>query len=746
MSELNYVGKSVEREDSYGKVMGRTKFICDMKRTDMLYARLVLSEKAHSLIEVDTSEAEKAEGIVAVYTYKDVPKITYNAHKWYPGADAPEDQYILSDRARYMGDHLALVVGTSKQAVERGVSLVRITYTELPVITGIENAKKGFEIREGISNLAFHKTIECGNYEQAKAQADLVIQTEGSTQKIHHAALEPHICLCEIDETDTLVVYSPCQVASQIQYHISMLLKLPYSRIRVIKAVMGGSFGGKGQTVVEPACAYAAFYLKKPVMLYMDRSDAILATRSRNAANMQVETAVTKEGIIVGRKIHCEIDGGAYYTNAAAVAMALAKKLFRLYRIPSQRCDVNTYYTNTIPGGACRGYGSPQAHAVTEINLDLIARELGMDPCELRLKNLVYPMDVDLTGAPGLGNAQIRKCVEKGMKEFNWKSRRESVKLKNTVRYRYGTGMACGVHGNGYKGVYPDFTNVEIMLYVDGSIVVKISVHEQGCGTITTLQQIAAEALKTDISKVRILEADTLSTPYDSAGTQASRVTFVCGGAVKKAGEKLLRKIKKACKVLYQWENNCMEIKNGLITSGGITKTFGEVALDYEKRCSKALSIFEEYESPANPASYAVSFVEVRVDTCTGQVDILDCLAVHDIGRAVNRMLAEGQIEGGAHMSIGMALYENIDINESGVVKSRNFSKYHLLNAPDTPVIRTLLIEEKEPKGPYGAKSVGEIAAVTPAPAILNAINDALGTSLSHYPVTPEDIVEVLHG
>jgi xanthine dehydrogenase molybdenum-binding subunit len=367
-----------------------------------------------------------------------------------------------------------------------------------------------------------------------------------------------------------------------------------------------------------------------------------------------------------------------------------------------------------------------------------------MDPCELRLKNLVYPMDVDLTGAPGLGNAQIRKCVEKGMEEFNWKLRRESVKLKNSARYRYGTGMACGVHGNGYKGAYPDFTNVEIMLYVDGSIVVKISIHEQGCGTITTLQQIAAEALKADISKVRILEADTLSTPYDSAGTQASRVTFVCGGAVKKAGEKLLRKIKKACKVLYQWENSSMEIKNGLITSGGITKTFGEVALDYEKRCSKALCIFEEYESPANPASYAVSFVEVRVDTCTGQVDVLDCLAVHDIGRAVNRMLAEGQIEGGAHMSIGMALYENIDIDECGVVKSRNFSKYHLLNAPDTPVIRTLLIEEKEPKGPYGAKSVGEIAAVTPAPAILNAINDALGTSLSHYPVTPEDIVQVL--
>ncbi|MGB8453717.1 MAG: molybdopterin cofactor-binding domain-containing protein [Anaerocolumna sp.] len=227
MRNLNYVGKSVEREDSYQKVRGKTKFICDMKRVGMLYAKLVLSKKAHSLVEIDTSEAEKAEGILAVYTFKDVPKVTYNAHKWYPGTNDVEDQYILSDRARYMGDHIALVVGTSKQAVEQGVSLVKVTYSELPVITGIKNAKKNGEIREGISNLAFHKTIECGDYEKAKELADLVATTTGSTQKIHHSAIEPHICLSEIDETDTLVIWSPCQVASQIQYHVSTLLHLP---------------------------------------------------------------------------------------------------------------------------------------------------------------------------------------------------------------------------------------------------------------------------------------------------------------------------------------------------------------------------------------------------------------------------------------------------------------------------------------------------------------------------------------
>lgn len=739
MEELKVVGKSILRDDAYQKVRGKTKYIGDMRRVDMLYAKLVLSQKAHSNFTIDATKALAVKGVVAVFTHKDIPAITYNAHNWYPGADSLEDQYILSEEARFVGDHLAIVVGETKEAVEEGVSKVKVEYEELIPVIGLEAAKENKE------NLAFTKTLSCGDYETIREKADYLVVSTASTQKIHHAAIEPHIVMCEWDERDNLVVYSPCQVVHQIQYHVCKLLSLPYHQVRVVKAVMGGSFGGKGQTVIEPACAFASMILKRPVMLYMDRTDTILATRSRNAAKMEIETAISKEGIILGRKIRCDIDGGAYYTNAAAVAMALGKKLFRLYRIENQTCELNTYYTNTIPGGACRGYGSPQAHAMTEVNLDFAAKLIGMDPCELRLKNAVEPMDLDPTNGLSLGNARIKDCIKQGMEVFSWDKRRVETKKKNNSRYTYGLGMACGAHGNGYKGAYPDFTIVDMVLYPDSSVMVKIGVHDQGCGTLTTMQQIAAEALHMPPSNIKIMEADTFITPYDSAGTQASRVTYVCGRAVQKAGEALSSKLKSACSQLYGWKEEEIQLSEGAAYYQSKFYSYGKITLDYEKRCARSMQVHLEYEPPSNPGTYACCFVEVKINRYTGLVEVTDCLAVHDIGRAINPQLVEGQIAGGVQMSLGMALFENYDMDGKGNVKSRNFSKYHIINAPDMPWVKTLLVEEGEENGPYGGKSVGEIAAVAPAPAVLNAINSALNSEFTEYPVTPEKIVSFLN-
>lgn len=736
--EFKYIGKSPKREDSYNKARGKTKYICDMKRVDMLYAKLVLSEKAHANISIDTSEATKVDGVVAVYTHKDVPNIKYNPHNWFKGAGSKEDQFILSEKARYVGDHLAMVVGESKKSVEEAVSLVNISYDELEPVIGIENALLKDE------NQAFSKITECGDYEKIAENADYIIKSKGSTPKIHHSAIEPHIALSEIDENDNLVLYSPCQTVFQIQYHLSQLLEIPYNQVRVVKTVMGGSFGGKGQSVLEPACAFATHKLKKPVMLYMDRSDAIIATRTRNATNIEVETAVSKDGKIIGRKINCSLDGGAYYTNASAVAMALSKKLFRMYKIENQICESSTYYTNTIPGGACRGYGSPQGHAITEVNLDFAAKALNIDPCKFRLLNVAEAMDADPTGGTNLGNMQLTKCINEGMEAFNWLKRRSEIKNKNSKRYAYGVGMACGAHGNGYKGAYPDFTNVNETIFPDGSILIKIGIHDQGCGTIISLKQIAAEALDVDPQRIRILEADTFATPYDSAGTQASRVTFVNGRAIQIASEKLREKLIDACVKLYEWNKDEIEIENGKLIYKESIKTYGEVTLDYEKYCARSMSINYEYEPPVNPGSYACGFAEVKVDRYTGQTEITDYLAVHDIGQSINKTSVIGQIAGGAQMSLGMALYEEIEIDNIGNVKSKNFSKYHIINAPVMPKINTILIEAYEPHGPYGAKSVGELAAVAPGPAVVNAINHALDSEFIDYPVTPEKIVKFI--
>lgn len=739
MKELKYVGKRLIREDVYDKARGKTQYTCDRRLEGMLYARLVLSEKALAEISINTEKAEQVPGICAVYTHKDVPKTKYNPHNWAPGIGAPEDMYILSEKARYVGDHLALVVGETKEAVEEAASLVEIVYREETPVIGLKAA------RENKENIAFEKESKCGDFGSLPLENLIVEETVGSTQAIHHAPIEPHIALSAIDETGNLVVWTPCQTVFMVRYHICSLLNLPYTKVRVIKAVMGGSFGGKGLSVVEPACAFASWTLKRPVMLYMDRPADITATRRRNPSEMTVKTAVDKDGKILGRFIDCDFDGGAYYTNASAIAMAFSKKLFRLYRIENQTIQARTFYTNTTPGGSCRGYGSPQAHAVTEVNLDQIADRLGMDPCELRLKNVVLPGDDDPSGGTNLGDARIRECILKGMEEFHWKEKRAHIREKNTDRYAYGVGMACATHGNGYKGGYPEFTNVYAQLHPDGSAEFRIAVHDQGCGTVMTMQQIGAEALHMDPYKIKVYEADTFLSPSDSAGTQASRVTYVCGRAVQEAGEALLEKIKNAAAAVYGWEKNRIEAEDGMLKYPGADReecrTYSEVSKEYQKKFSRYLHAEIEYEPDSNPGVYCAAFAEVKVDKYTGQTEVLDLLAVHDVGQCMNYTLSEGQIEGGAQMSLGQALFEEIGYDGKGNVKSRNFSKYHMINAPDMPKVRSLFIEEHNTDGPYGAKSLGEVVAVAPGPAVANAVNFAIGSRFASYPITPEKVV-----
>ena len=746
MESLKYVGKSIIREDSLDKATGKTQYVGDIIRTNMLYAKLVLSQKAHAEIEIDKLEALTVEGIEAIYTHEDVPEVMYNAFEWHSSTSALKDEYLLNKKARYMGDRIALVVGNSKHSVEKAISKLSIAYKELEPVIGLDKAKEDKVTIVGNTNLAFQKDINAGNYIESFEKADLIIKDTGTTPKIHHAAIESHVCLSEFDMNGDLVIHSPCQVASQVQMHVANILSIPLNRVRVKKAVMGGSFGGKSLPILEPICAFATIRLNRPVMLYMNRTESIIGTLTRNATEITVETAVNKEGKILGRKIEAHVDGGAYYTNAAAITMALGKKLFRLYDIKDQYYLGKAYYTNTIPGGACRGYGSPQAHAITEINIDNVAKALKMDPCEFRLLNLVEEGAKDPSGATDIGNAQIKKCLKVGMEAFNWKERRANVKLKDTSRYAYGIGMACGTHGNGYTGAFADYTSVDLTLFADGSAYVKMSLHDLGNGAVTIMQQIAAEALDIEIEKVRVTEADTLMTPEDSAGTQASRVTFVCGMAVKEAGEKLKDKLIDAFSKLKNVKPEEVGTSCGFIYVKGDSKKYkySDIVKEYEKNYQEGMSILIKYKSPANPASFAAFFAEVEVDKYTGLVNITDSLAVHDIGKSINPMLVEGQIQGGTQFALGMALMEDIEIDGRGNVKSTNFSKYHIINSTAMPYVKTLTIEDNEPHGPYGAKSVGEMASVAPAPAIINAINFALDINITTYPATPELIISEL--
>ncbi|MCI5644084.1 MAG: molybdopterin-dependent oxidoreductase [Peptoniphilus sp.] len=745
-NDLKYVGKRLIRDDAYDRVRGKTKYVTDIKYDDMLYGKLVLSEKPHANFKFDFSKALKTKGIYKILTYKDVPHNKYNSMEWFTGINGVKDEMILNDRARFVGDRIALVLGDSIESVEEAIKKVVVIYEELPVVATIDDAIEDVNIITGNTNVAYENTKSCGDVEKAFEEADYIVEDEGNTSRTHHLAIETHSAMATVDEFGNLVVSSASQIVFAIQMHLSRILKLPYSKIRVKKSNMGGSFGGKQQPMLEFIAGFVAYSEKRPVQIYMDREQTIKGTTTRNPMRIHIKTAVNKDGKILGRKIDTLVAGGAYATNASSIVNAYAKKLFRLYKIYNQEVKGTAYYTNTLPGGAFRSYGGSQAHAISEINMDNVARKIGMDPCELRLKNLVDPYCEDPVGGPNIGDAGIKRCVIAGMEKINWKYNYENLKNKNTDRYAYGIGMACASHGNGYLGAFPDFINVEMVLNADGNVLCKIAAHEQGCGTLQTLKQVAAEALDLNPKNIFITEADTFITPYDAAGTQASRVSFVAGGALKEASEKLIDLLFDTLNKVKNIKTEDMYVENGFVKIKNSDEKFsyGEISQIREKNLFDHTSVYVKHIPKGNPAVFAADFAQVRVDKKTGFVKVERLVCVHDIGKAINPALVEGQIEGGAEFGIGMALSEDIEIDNRGYVKNSTLSKYHVINVWDMPEVEVVLVETHDKTAPYGIKSVGEISAVAPAPAIINAINHALGTNITNYPATPEKIIEAL--
>lgn len=746
MTEYKYIGKNIPREDALSRVTGEAKFVTDIKRHNMLYGKLVLSEHPHALVSFETTDALAVDGVFAVLTHEDFPKVGYNSMEWFSGVKGTKDEFVLSDRARFVGDRIALVLGESKLAVEKGIKKLKISYEDLPSFTGVEEAKKDEIILHGKTNHTFHKEISCGDYEQAKEKADLIVRDVGHTPRTHHVAIETHSAMAEMDDFGNLVVSSANQVVFAIQMQLSRILDIPYSKIRVVKTNMGGSFGGKQQPLLELVAGCAAWKYRRPVQIYMDRKQSMIGTFVRNTMDISVETAVSSEGKILGRFVRTEVDGGAYDTNNVSIVNAFAKKLFRLYKIENQSFVGDAYYSNAVPGGACRAYGGPQAHAVAEVNMTNTAYALGMDPCEFRLKNLIDPYDEDGVGGPNLGKAYIKQCLQEGMEAFRWKEKFAHIKEKDTQRYAYGVGVACASHGNGYLGAFPDFTNVELVLTPDGSALAKIAIHEQGCGTIASLKQILAEAICLDPKRITLTEADTFITPYDAAGTQASRVSFVCGGALKEAGEALLEKLADTLVQVEGLSREDLHFEDGIVSVKKDERqyTYGEISVMREKSLHDPTSVYVHHIPKGNPAALVACFAQVKVDKHTGFVEVEELLSCHDIGKAIHPQMVEGQVHGGCNFILGMALSEEIEIDAKGYVKNPSLSKYHVINVQDMPNVEVKLIESEDESAPYGLKSIGEVSAVAPAPAVLNAINHALHTNITRYPATPEAIVKAI--
>lgn len=739
--KLTYVGVNTPIRDASLKVTGQLLYTADLKLPHMLYAKMLFSPVPHARIKrIDTSKAEQLPGVKAVATYKNSPRIPYNSAMRFYEHKIPEVEYIFDDIVRYVGDRVAAVAAEDLETAEKAVRLIEVEYEELPAVFDPEAAlEEGAPPLHPGGNKVAEITTAAGDVEAGFAESDLIFADRYTVPAVHHGAIEPHVAIASYDARGKLTVWSPNQNTFAFRLILAKVLEMPMSKVRVIRPAMGGAFGGKLEATVEPVVALLAKMTGKPVKLELNRRESMVSTRTRHGAVIYLKTGVKKDGTIVAQDFKVITNTGAYATSALNVMAAMSHKVFKVLKAKHMRFTGIPVYTNTPIAGAMRGYGSPQAFFAQQVQLNKIARALQMDVVELQLKNLVEPDGIDQRFGKPLGNPRPIDCVRKGAQAFGWSPGQLSTDLG---RYKRGIGMAVGSHGNGCFGAHRDVTALMLKMNEDGTATLFTGSHDMGNGSVTLQTQIIGEILGIDPNSIECVEADTEAVPWN-LGDYASRGTYVSGNAAKKVAENVRKQILEEAALLLAEPAAELVLEGGMVQSRSNPAkkaTLGEVIVNAQKVSQKELIGAETHASQAGPSSYGAHFAEVEVDTETGEVKVLRYVAAHDVGKALNPFAVEGQIEGAVQMGIGYALTERLIIDAKGKVTNNSFKKYPMLKASQMPELKVILVEEGEEPGPYGAKSIGECSVVPSAPAVANAVNNALNLDFCDLPLQAEQI------
>lgn len=748
MNSYHFVGNSFPINDAKEKALGTMVYASDMDLYNELHLKLIRSNVPHANIKsIDASEAEKVEGFCAFFCFKNGCHKKYNSYKTFPNQPCcPEDRYIFADKARYVGDVVAVVAADTLDAAERAARLVKIEYEELPVMPSpAESIKKGAApIHEGGNVVVDYKKVLEGKDFPTNSEDSGSYTTVIRTQKMNHIAIETHSYLANWSDRDGVTVWSPTQGIHGLRIVVADMLGLKFSRVRVIKVPMGGSFGGKQEFIYEPLVAFVAMTMHRPAKLHLSRGESMISTMNRTDCYSEITTTFDSELRIRSCSVESIVDVGAYCGSGMDFTYALSGKIPRLYRCPVYTHHGVGCYSNSPVAGGMRGWGSPEMLTAMEIHMTEVARKLGMDPMDLRLKSLVEPGDVDINNHISLGNAQIKKCLMTGAEAFHWKEKYSAP--HGSGRFRRGVGLSCAAHKNGLFGGSPDLSTMTLAMNEDGSLMLRASVHDVGCGTVRTMQIITGEVLHVHPDLVTVSEGDTKYSPYD-CGTFGSRTVYAAGACAKDTAEKFSAMLIASASKLLKIQVSDLKLGDGAVVckdDSSKSITYQEIAERMINEFSTELIITNRYRSSSNPGAYAVNFAEVMVDTLTGVVDIIEILSVNDVGQAINRQMVYNQIRGGLQMAIGYALSEDLAVNAKGYPAGNSLRRYHTRNAVDMPRVKVILLEEGGDKGPFEAKSVGEISTVAGAAAVVNAVNNALETSITEMPLSQERIVKTL--
>jgi len=658
--------------------------------------------------------------------------------------------FLRDNVVRFIGDPVAAVAADDRETALAAVSMIEVNYEPLPRIFDPHDALKNTQVTlHDKGNKAFHVTKHFGNIEQGFKEADYVIENSFVTSKQKHAPIEPiGTCIADYDAAGKLTVYTSTQLPSWSQMYLARALGLPNSRVRVIKPYTGGAFGGRCGLVhgLEVMCAFLSKRTGKPVRMSFSRTEDFIGTETRHPMTIDIRTGVTKEGILTANSITILANAGGYSTHTIGVLANCLSTGVGLYRCPNVYFDATAVYTNQSLTGAFRGYGNPQMNFAQESQMDIIARDLGIDPIELRLRNYRGLGEIDPVFADEIRSEGLRECLARASEAFGWKERGSRRRADGTIRN--GFGMAVMLHGTGAAGALPDPASAMVMIGSDGSVQLATSAADEGQGNRTALAQIAAEELGLGLDRISVSMPDTDLTPLDG-GTHGSRQTYAGGLAVKKAAADAKRKLLVfAAKDLGTPEQD-LHVRDGIISSAKdpsvhlkIGDLMRRVQISDMSVCEQIIGVSSGV-APAMPGYYGATFVEVEVDTETGEVRVAKLVGAFDVGKAINPANVEGQITGGAVMGIGWTLTEELLLKE-GRVLNDSFKDYRILRACDVGEIVPIIVESSEPTGPFGAKGVGEGTMVGVAPAVANAIYDAIGARMKELCITPEKILEAL--
>jgi xanthine dehydrogenase molybdenum-binding subunit len=755
---MNYkvIGSSVNRLDAVAKVTGKAKYADDFFERDMLVGKVLRSPYAHAIVKnVDTSKAMALPGVEAVIWHKDLPKIQFptagHPYSLDPGHRDVADRLILTDKARFVGDAVAAVVAVDELTAEKALKLIDVEYEVLPFVLNPEEAiMPGAPLihEEKPNNIVASFGAQYGDVEEDLKNAGHVFEGEYQTAIVQHCHIENQTAYAYVDTDDRIVIVSSTQIPHIVRRIVGQALDLPWGKIRVIKPYIGGGFGNKQDVIIEPLTAAMTLAVNgRPVRLAYTREEVFVDTRTRHAMKFNLKTAVSKEGKLLGIYVKDIVTQGAYASHGHSIAMSAGSKFRPLYNFNSVKFDPKTVYTNLPVAGAMRGYGVPQISFAIESHMDDIAKALNIDPIEFRMQNLISVGHADPLTKNVVRTFGIPECIEKGKELINWDEKKKKYKDQSGEKRR-GVGMACFSYLSGTHPVSLELAGCRIVMNQDGSVQVQIGATEIGQGSDTVFAQMVAEILGIPMDMVHVISSqDTDITPFDT-GAYASRQSYVTGAAVKKAALEVREKVVARAKIKTGMNLEELDILNAQIiekSSERVLCSLEDISMEaYYDRVSAAPITSDTSENVRiNAPAYGVSFAEVEVDMVTGKIEVLEIYNVHDSGIILNPKLAEGQVHGGVSMSLGYALSEQMLFDKkTGKTLNNNLLDYKLQTILDTPKIGVAFVELEEPTGGFGQKSLGENPAISPAPAIRNAVLDATGVGFNKLPMNPQAVYE----